>query len=745
MLLFAGILLILSANAQQLTISSDTSMKFTNLQDVFVTSNRMEIQLKKIPQKLEIISKKDIEMNPTLDIGEIIKKMAAIDVIQRPGVATYASIRGFRPPVEPGTINPETSVLINGRPSGTQNLALIDPSGVERIEILKGAAAAIYGSSAMGGIINIITKHNKGEIKGNVFAGYGSFKTNEFGFSLGGNISTKVDFNLSSTFLNRNDDFKFGKGNIFRKMLGSESVELFPLRGPDSGKVVTEMDTAFDGRKRSNTKMAHSSHNIRLGYQISKNWRVEASGAFFIGRGIESSGDLRNLDAQQGKANRYYQTYDLSLKGTIKNHNISALVYNMKEENSTFNNWNGTTVIAPVPTYQRSENIVTWNGLQVQDVLALSSNTKITFGFDYNKANSQARGFAQGTAAQNFIVTERSPTTPFSTIETYAAFAQAHFTTLKGKLIINPSIRYDFMNFAIVETPLFLNLTTRQAQNKFFSPSLAMQYNITNDFAVHTNVGRAFRFAQATQLAVYFEEYFAGNRVRILEGNPNLKNEQSATVDFGVKYNNVKKGIDFDVTYFSTVVQDRIRQIFPTARVGQIHTDGRTIDRYSTYDNADEAKIQGLEINAGYDFGALNNYKYGLRVFTNITHIIEAVDKINGKGLIPNSEARIRNVAPFNMGFGVDYDTKKAISLRLSGRYMSKRYAQDFSNTNINLRGAFMEFPRYITLDFTANYTISKQNILSLRISNLSDENYYESRGFNLAGRSVGLRYTYKF
>ncbi len=744
-LLFATTVASFALYAQTPQQESDSANKITVLQDIIVTSNRMELRKKQLPQKMDIITSRDIAMNPSLDVGDIIKKMGALDVIQRPGVATYATIRGFRPPVEPGRINPEVTVLINGRPSGTQNLALFDPNSIERIEILKGAAGAIYGSSAMGGIINIITKQSKGKISGNVFGGYGSFKTSEMGYSVGGNIIPKLDFNFSGTFFDRNDGFKFGKGNLFRKMLGSEQVELFPTTGPNANTTVKEFDTAYDGQKRNGTKMNYRSNSLRIGYQINDNWRIQASGTSFSGSGIESSGDLRLLDAQQGFANRYFNTADFSITGNIKKHKLSLLGYVMKEENSTFNNYNGTTVITPSPTYQRSEGIVKWKGLQVQDVITVNSNLKIIAGADYNEATSQTRAWNQANAAGNFAVTERSPFTPFSYVKTFAPFAQAHYTTLKGKLIINPSMRYDFINFGITATPLFVNLTPKKETNQFFSPSLGLQYNITNDWAVHSNIGRAFRFAQAFEIAGYFEEYLTGNKVRITTGNPDLKNEQSVTGDFGVKYSNAKKGVSFDITYFSTRVENRVRQVAVPEKVGQTHTDGRIIDRYLTYTNADEAKIQGLEIEGSYDFGALKNNKYGLRIFANATHLIKAEDITNGKGLIPDAVVRIRNVAPLNIGYGFEYDNFKSFSVRLSGRYMSKRYSQDFGNLNPALRGAFMEFPKYMTLDFTANYTIAKQHVLSLRISNLTDENYYETRGFNLPGRNTTLRYTYRF
>jgi outer membrane receptor protein involved in Fe transport len=698
----------------------------------------MDIQKQFLPQKLEIVTARDIRMAVSSDVGDIIKQMASLDVIQRPNVATYATIRGFRPPVEPGRVNPEVTVLVNGRQSGTQNLALFDPNSIERIEILKGAAGATYGSSTMGGLINIITKKQKGPVSGYVYGSYGSFQVSEIGYSAGGKLTKRLDFSFTGTFFDRNDDFRFGRGGLFRRMLGSEQVTLYPASGP-----VTEYDTAFDGQKRSNTKMAYRSNHLRLGYQLSENWRVEASLNSFSGRGIETSGDLRNLDAQQGHADRFFTNGDVSIAGQVGRHKLSLVAYQTKEENNTFNNFNGTTVILPSPTYQRSANVVRWQGLQLQDIFSIGQQVKVTVGMDYNQATSRTRAWNQANAAGNFAVTERSPFTPWSYVRTFAPFAQAHFTALKGKLIVNPSARYDLIGFGIEETPLFANLRPRTETNAFFSPSLSLQYNLPKDWAVHTNLGRAFRFAQAFEIAGYFEEFFANNRVRITTGNPDLQNERSVTWDAGIKYNGTS-GLYLDLTYFHTEVANRVRQEFLTERVGQVHTDGRTIDRYATFVNADRAKIQGLEIAASYDFGALADFRYGLRVFSNATHLIRAEDITVGDATRPDARIRIRNVAPLTINSGIEFDDQKHWSIRLSHRYVSQRYSQDFGNLTPALRGAFMDFPRVMTLDLSANYTLGP-HMLSLRISNLTDENYYETRGFNMPGRATNLRYTLRF
>jgi vitamin B12 transporter len=732
-----------AALAQQTpTPQTDSVARTLKLSEVVVTSSRLAIRKQLLPQKVDIVTVRDIQMSPSVDVGEIVKRLAALDVIQRPGVATYATIRGFRPPVEPGRINPEVSVLINGRPSGTQNLALFDPNSIERIEVLKGAAGAIYGSSTMGGLINIITKQSRGKVSGQVYGGYGSFQTSELGVSVGGNVNNRLDFNFSATYFDRNQPFRFGSGNLFRGLLGSDEVMLYPAGKP----AVTEKDTAYDGRERNGTRLDYLTNTLRIGYQLGRNWRVDVSGNMFTGRGIESSGDLRDGEAATGAANRFYKNGDVTIRGTVGNHTLSLVGFITNEENSTFNNYGGSTgAFVPTPRFQRSEGIVAWQGFQLQDAINLNPNARFAVGFDYSEATSRTRAWNQANATANFAVTERAPFTPFSFVRTMAPFAQAYLTLLNEKLIINPSVRYDLINFGIEETPLFVGLKPRRERNTFFSPNLGLQYNFSPNLALSGNAGRAFRFAQAFEIAGYFEEYLPANKVKITEGNTNLKNEQSLTWDAGLKYNNRAKGLSLNATYFQTRVENRVRQIPVTERVGHPHTDGRIIDRYLTYTNADEARIEGLELEGSYDFGAVADYRYSFRVFANATHLIRAEDITRSLGSSPEAIIRIRNVAPLNLGYGIDYDPHTNWSVRLSGRYISKRYSQDFGNATTALRGAFMDFPRYMTLDLVVNYHPVPQHGLSLRVANLTDENYYETRGYNLAGRSINVRYSYNF
>ena len=97
-------------------------------------------------------------------LTDLLKKNAGVDVIQYNGTLSGIGIRGFRPQVS--GINKRYLLLIDGRPSGVTNLATLLLDNVERVEVLKGAASAVYGSSAMGGVVNVISRQSSGPIGG---------------------------------------------------------------------------------------------------------------------------------------------------------------------------------------------------------------------------------------------------------------------------------------------------------------------------------------------------------------------------------------------------------------------------------------------------------------------------------------------------------------------------------------------------------------------------------------------------
>jgi iron complex outermembrane receptor protein len=147
-----------SAQTAASEVASPEKVAEKELDEVMVTASRIEIPVAQTPKPVTIISRRQIEQSPVQSIGELLSYVAGVDVKQRGGngVQSDISIRG-------GSFD-QTAVLINGinfsnPQTGHYSLDLpINLSDIERIEILQGPSALIYGSSAFSGGINIITK-----------------------------------------------------------------------------------------------------------------------------------------------------------------------------------------------------------------------------------------------------------------------------------------------------------------------------------------------------------------------------------------------------------------------------------------------------------------------------------------------------------------------------------------------------------------------------------------------------------
>ncbi|MBN2377719.1 MAG: TonB-dependent receptor [Sedimentisphaerales bacterium] len=133
------------------------------LEDVVITASRHEALLKNTPDTVQIITRQDIEeINPT-STGELFRYITGASIESGTGSGLPSrSVIGLD-----GLSADRTLVMIDGVKLLTehihsgQNVDFIPPKSIERIEILRGAASAQYGSDAIGGVINIITRKAK--------------------------------------------------------------------------------------------------------------------------------------------------------------------------------------------------------------------------------------------------------------------------------------------------------------------------------------------------------------------------------------------------------------------------------------------------------------------------------------------------------------------------------------------------------------------------------------------------------
>ena len=161
---------------------------------IIVTATRNEIPLSDAIVPVTVITREDIELSLATDLAELLRFQAGIDIGRNggPGQATSMFLRG--------TESNHTLVLIDGvriNPGTVGGAAVqhISPAIIERIEIVKGARSALFGTDAIGGVINIITRRADAAFL-ETAVGAGSFDTRS-GFISGGNHGDNGEFGIT--------------------------------------------------------------------------------------------------------------------------------------------------------------------------------------------------------------------------------------------------------------------------------------------------------------------------------------------------------------------------------------------------------------------------------------------------------------------------------------------------------------------------------------------------------------------
>ena len=187
-----------------------------DLDEIEVSAQRSPALYSQIARVITVIERKDIEALPLQSVQDLLEYVAGVDIRQRGAEDVQAdiSIRG-------GTFD-QTLILLNGinitdPQTGHHNLDLpVNLNQIEKIEILEGPAARIYGPNAFSGAINIITrKPDSTLVQGEITAGsYGYFDGNIFGSIKTGRFNQQFSAGRKSSkgYIDNTD---FGISNIF--------------------------------------------------------------------------------------------------------------------------------------------------------------------------------------------------------------------------------------------------------------------------------------------------------------------------------------------------------------------------------------------------------------------------------------------------------------------------------------------------------------------------------------------------
>jgi len=305
------------------------TLKIYWMEEIVVTATRTEKAVKDISATVSVITREDIETSNATSCPDILSTLPGL-FVQKTGSFGRADvdIRGI------GDGARRIMVLVDGRPvkmglfgcTITHSLPL---DNVERIEVVRGPLSVLYGSDALGGVINIITRQGKRGFETDLTTSYGTYNTQQYRFRHGGNLGKfnyylTVDKRESNGHLPNSmydgKDFTTHIGYAFTDNLEAtlttkyfEGYKEEPLRATDPDTLVPEtwnnyergaVDLTLNGKWKSWNGFGKVYHNFGE-HNFSDGWHsrdftngavFNASGRFFTGNELTFGTEFR----QQG-------------------------------------------------------------------------------------------------------------------------------------------------------------------------------------------------------------------------------------------------------------------------------------------------------------------------------------------------------------------------------------------------------------------------------------------------------------
>jgi vitamin B12 transporter len=679
---------------------NDDSIRVHSMNEVVVDASRSGTLLKDLPQKVEIISGSVLKSLPNENVAEVLKRATNLDIIQYPGLSATVGMRGFSPSAHSRSY---VLILINGESAGTTNLATIPTDNIEQIEIVKGPYSVLYGSDAMGGVINIITKKDVSKSRGSVSMESGSFGYSKLATSFTGVFGQKWIYGLGYNHQQQSKDYRIGGKNL---------LDLKPVQ-----KLM--LDNASYGDAMDNTQYELNSANAFAGYTINNQWKARAEGNYTYAYDVETAGNYWGTYGQSKKdVNRL--NLNLSLEQNSLRNSFRFAPYYTNDKNPNYSDNSDSGYISFTSTVEEY-------GYQLQDRYQLGS-LNLLFGNDLKSYSFLSDRFSA-------IGTPANPYKPDNQFVNVGVFGQASYTW--NQLNLNAGVRYDRFNYHIDANP-GLSAPDADADYNTVNPSFGAQYTFLKEFKVHAAYGTAFSVPDAFKVA---GKYTVSGKSYI--GNADLEPEQSGTAEYGLTYSSDRTGLRMNATYFRTDYDHKI--------VEQKLESGEY-----TYINAYKSSMDGLELMTSFNFGQFIRKGLVLEAYANFTWMFnDDFTQLVNDVLLTRDMQYVRKA---NGNFGLNYSGSQ-IDMRLNGRYIGTRLEKDnFSTLRTGITSAdyytgggytaadkILQHPEYLVFDYSIGYAYSKNVRFGITVSNLLDENYSEKDGYNMPGRSVTAKVSYSF
>lgn len=428
----------------------------------------------------------------------------------------------------------QTLILLDGRPIneigffGAFDLSNFTTDAVEQIEVIPGGGSVLYGSSAIGGVINIITRRSLADegIEATTGLDLGSFGYNAQVLQVRGNTGN-VNWNLGYNRTDSDNDFPFS---------------------------LTTTD--FEGT-RTNAEVLYNNLNFQLTTNINERHRVRL-GALYLTKdlgvpgGVPVPGSITGgFNALTEDDNQYTEqllldaTYEANL-GQADNSLLTARVYG---DFLDFTFQNPDNPFGP-PTDDKVNQ--TSIGTQLQHAWQFTENQNITYGIDYRnvQAENESVDLDSGLVTTNYD----------DSINQTGIFAR-YQAAVTPRLSVNAGVRQDFNDLA---------------DGSFTSFNLGTRVGLTDTTNFRANFGRNFRVPTIADL--FFAPF----------NNPDLSPETSLGFDVGIDQEIGDRGL-FRFTFYRTEINDAINfdlASFTPQNIGRVESIGiETELNYRVFDD----------------------------------------------------------------------------------------------------------------------------------------------------------------
>ncbi len=653
---------------------------------------------------------------PARDVSEIIRTMPGVNLT---GNSTSGQ-RGNNRQIDIRGMGPEnTLILIDGKPVTSRNsvrlgwrgerdtrgdTSWVPPEMIERIDVIRGPAAARYGNGAAGGVVNIITKKFDNQWHGSWNAYMNMPEHKDEG------ATKRTDFSLSGPL---GGDFSFRMyGNLDKTQADAWDIN----QGHQSERTGIYADTLPAGREGVENKNINGV--VRWDFAPMQSLEFEAG---YSRQGNLYAGDTQNTNSNDlvkenyGKeTNRLYRnTYSVTWNGGWDN---GVTTSNWAQYEHTRNSRKGEGLAGGTEGIFSSNQ---FSDIDLSDVMLHSEvnipfdlwvNQNLTLGTEWNqqrmKDNASNTQELSGGEIPGYDSTGRSP---YSKAEIFSLFAENNME-VTDTTMLTPALRFD--HHSIV--------------GNNWSPSLNLSQGLGDDFTLKMGIARAYKAPSLYQTNPNYILYskgqgcYASKSGCYLQGNDDLKAETSINKEIGLEFK--RDGWLAGVTWFRNDYRNKIE-----AGYAPVYTNGKGTDLYK-WENVPKAVVEGLEGTLNVPVSETVNWT------NNITYMLQSKNKETGD--------RLSIIPEYTLNSTLSWQVYQDVSVQSTFTWYGKQEPKKYNYKGQPVTGSEKnEVSPYSILGLSATWDVTKNVSLTSGVDNVFDKRHWRAGNAQTTGGDKGYMY----